>query len=274
MAFDTANVPLDRLVATSISPHFHVNGVAYFLTESGLYRAWLDEGTWQRCTAPFFRNRDDYTRALTSLAIANGPNSTYTLFIGSADGGFYSLDAYNATQWEVVWPMPPVTQEPPTPIPCTSMPDAQAVDEQFGIDYANLPRKLGCAIAPATSSWVALQQFERGTMFWRQDTLEIAVLMSDATWTAYRDTWKEGQPASDPALAPPEQRYQPMRGFGKVWREQLGGAEAEIGWALDVEYGVETAIQTFNYGIVLLGPEMTLYALYNDGTWEMIQAGR
>ena len=271
--FDTSSVQLDRLVTTVRSPRFQTDGVVYFLTESGLYRAWLNEGIWQRCTAPFFNNRTDYTRALTALAAAETTDRTYTLFVGTADGGFYSLDATNTALWEQVRRMPAATREPPTPVPCTAVPEAYPVDERFGIDYANLPQKLGCAIEPGTSSWVALQRFERGTMFWRQDNREIYVLQDDATWASYQDTWEDGQPVDDPALAPPPQRIQPIRGFGKVWREQLGGATAKIGWAMEGEYGFETAIQGFQDGIAIMGPEMTLYVLYNDGRWETVKAG-
>jgi hypothetical protein len=110
-------------------------------------------------------------------------------------------------------------------------------------------------------------------MFWRQDKREIAVLYDDTTWQAYQDTWEEGQPESDPTIAPPAQLYQPVRGFGKVWRERLGGAKARTGWATEGEDGFETAIQAFTDGIVLKGQEKTLYVLYHDGTWETIKTG-
>jgi hypothetical protein len=37
---------------------------------------------------------------------------------------------------------------------------------------------------------------------------------------------------SDPSIVPPEGYYQPVRGFGKLWREELRSA---LGWALAPE---------------------------------------
>lgn len=275
--FETGGVPLDRLVATAVSPQFDVDDTAYFLTESGLYRARLRQGVWQRCTAPFFDNRDHYSRALTSLAVAATGAGQHTLFVGSTDGGFYHLDGSDARWWEKVEPAPTVmrepptvTREPPTPVPCPAVPEARPVDERFHIDYANLPQKLGCAVESGKSTWAAFQPFERGSMLWRQDTQEIDVLHDDGTWRAYEDTWDESQPTHDPDLVPPAGLYQPMRGFGKVWREQPG-VEAGIGWATEGESGLEAVIQVFNYGLLLKGREDDrLTVLYYDWQWETI----
>ena len=120
------------------------------------------------------------------------------------------------------------------------------------------------------------QPFERGVMFWREDTSStphvglVYVLQQDATWSAYQDTWSGDQPDHDPNLAPPENLYQPIRGFGKVWREQLGGSEAEIGWATAEEYGFTTVVQSFANGLLLKGENNLLYVLYNEGSWETL----
>ena len=105
-------------------------------------------------------------------------------------------------------------------------------------------------------------------MFWREDVRHVYVLQQDATWVAYEDTWSEGQPDRDPALVPPDGLYQPVRGFGKVWRERLGGPQARIGWATAPEHGVITLIQPFVHGLVIRGEDDLLYILYGDGTWE------
>jgi hypothetical protein len=266
-------VTLDRLVATAVSPQFDRDDSVYFLTESELHRARVNQGVWERCTEPFFGNRDDYTRYLTSLAVATSGQDAHTLFIGSADGEFNRLVPDEAAQWTRVWPMPTVTREPPTPVPCPSVPDVYPVDERFQIDYADLPQKLGCAVEPATSTAMAFQPFELARMLWREDKREIYVLHHDTTWETYEDTWDETEPEGDPNLAPPVQLIQPKRGFGKVWREQLDGAESRVGWATEEESGLEGVVQVFNYGLLVKGRESEpLYVLYYDRTWEMAAA--
>ena len=79
------------------------------------------------------------------------------------------------------------------------------------------------------------------------------------TWQRFPDAWQEGQPEADPALVPPEGLVQPVRGFGKAWREQLGGPQASIGWAAAPEEGVPGTIQPYQGGTVLrLGDEQLL----------------
>ena len=90
--------------------------------------------------------------------------------------------------------------------------------------------------------------------------------------------WGEepADPAYDATLPPPPK--QPQRGFGKVWREELGGTQAAIGWALESERSVDGFQQPFQRGFLYwtdaMAPgataEGTAYLLYNDGTWQSI----
>lgn len=101
------------------------------------------------------------------------------------------------------------------------------------------------------------QSFERGFMFWvgRSTTEkcqtdhsfepgsgEIWVAIFDESrqhgkWLIFVDDWNEqSDPASDPTLTPPANTSQPVRGFGKVWRERLTDQERqELGWATGIE---------------------------------------
>lgn len=57
------------------------------------------------------------------------------------------------------------------------------------------------------------------------------------------------------------------RGFGKVWREQLGGPQARIGWATDKERGFYSQVLAFERG-EMLHAEGRVYVLYRDSvTW-------
>ena len=91
--------------------------------------------------------------------------------------------------------------------------------------------------------YVAEQRFEDGWMFWLQPVGQLWVLTvseeNRGVWSVYEDTFIEGQPEIDPEIVPPEGKYQPERGFGKLWRENPEVRDA-IGWALDVELGHTT----------------------------------
>jgi hypothetical protein len=109
-------------------------------------------------------------------------------------------------------------------------------------------------------------------MIWEQSTAQIYVLLESGTWKAYKDTFLDGvDPAWDANLPGPPQ--QPQRGFGKVWRQQLGGQTAAIGWALEFERGLSGWRVPFERGLLLWTDSPgTAYVLYADGTWEAIPA--
>lgn len=108
-------------------------------------------------------------------------------------------------------------------------------------------------------------------MLWRDDEQAVYVLDADGAWVQYADTWDDSQPADDPALVPPDGLWQPVRGFGKVWREQLGGPQSTIGWALAGEMPFEMQVQSFAGGQMLAGPGESVFVLYTDGSWDSQQ---
>lgn len=102
-----------------------------------------------------------------------------------------------------------------------------------------------CPAAPAEFGLGAEQQFEHGTMVWVQSQDLIYVLFADGQsyqWYPYMDEWEEGMPVTDPTIVPPPGYWQPERGFGLVWREQMGVRD-RLGWAVASEVGYETAVQ-------------------------------
>lgn len=88
--------------------------------------------------------------------------------------------------------------------------------------------------------YVAEQRFQHGWMFWLQPNRQIWVLTRDSAgnpiWSVYDDTFVEGEAEYDPQLVAPEDLHQPIRGFGKLWRENLEVRQA-VGWALKTERG-------------------------------------
>jgi DNA-binding beta-propeller fold protein YncE len=261
-SLDTRGARLDQLVQYALSPDFARDHTIYFLTQSDLYRYQADTGAWSVCSLPFFHQRD-YTNSLSALAVAATGDSAHDLFVGSSVGELRRFAAHDLS-WAKVEPSPTRSVLTPTPTPC-----AQSVDERFAISGETAAR-LGCPLAPAIETWLAWQSFERGTMLWRQDLRLIYVLQQDMAWSDHQDTWAEGQPDRDPTLVPPAGRHQPVRGFGKVWRDQLGGSKAKIGWATAAERGFTTLIQSFTLGTLLQGEKGMVYAFYTQGTWETI----
>ena len=67
-------------------------------------------------------------------------------------------------------------------------------------------------------------------------------------------------------LSRPPGLVQPIRGFGQVWREQLGGLRATIGWATEPEQGVSGTVRLWDGGLVVrIGADS--YVLMADGSW-------
>ena len=144
----------------------------------------------------------------------------------------------------------------------------------------------------ATESWtptyIAQEDFERGFMFWMSPTKTIWVLTktnqkdTSGVWTVYADTFVDGEAPYDPAIVPPNPLlYQPVRGFGKVWRKQRGVSEA-LGWGTTPEFELITPISYLTnpsgapgrYLITTLGVE--IIALTEDkagqpgGHWQLV----
>lgn len=140
---------------------------------------------------------------------------------------------------------------------------------------------------PATSALVtsgAAQRFERGLMIWLPPRDMIFVLFTDTSGSAYlmlTDNWQEGMPESDPAIVPPAGYYQPVRGFGLVWREPDGviyNVRSRLGWATAPEFQFSTAYQcnsapryTTCYlqgpdGVIVLLPERSGWTIWTGPT--------
>ncbi len=133
---------------------------------------------------------------------------------------------------------------------------------------------------------VAEQLFESGRMFWIEPTKQIWVLVVETSgrgeWTVYNDTFQEGDPESDPSIVPPSERLQPMRGFGKLWRENPE-VRNDLGWALTPEFGYVSNYEYHPGGEVVEGRYVAapgyhvLFSLYDeafrfneeDGTWQL-----
>lgn len=133
---------------------------------------------------------------------------------------------------------------------------------------------LGYATDAPQELWCATQPFEHGRMVWtdrlEEDHVHVLTYAADergGTWQAYVDTFHEGD-AESSGLTPPDGLLEPIRGFGKVWREELGGPDARVGWALAPEQGYVGEMQPFEHGLMLWNPlDGVIYVLLDDGIW-------
>jgi hypothetical protein len=117
----------------------------------------------------------------------------------------------------------------PSPAPCAD-------------DYFFDPSPAVCPSGAHQSSAAAEQPFERGFMIWLDATDSIYVFDWDGGWQQFEDTFEEGQQEYDPEIVPPAGKFQPVRGFGKVWHENPQVRE-QLGWALGRELGFDSKLQ-------------------------------
>jgi len=110
-----------------------------------------------------------------------------------------------------------------------------------------------CPNGPPQSSWAAEQVFEGGRMLWLEDgtlvdakykgqSLIFVLYTQGWSWEIYIATWTSIEPDRDPSLVPPQGFHQPIRGFGKVWRDN-SQVRQRLGWALADERGFEALYQ-------------------------------
>ena len=138
--------------------------------------------------------------------------------------------------------------------------------------YATVRNRLGCPVEIEKNTWSAEETFIGGYMFWRGDLKLIYVLYNDGTWQSFIDTWAEGQLEWDPGIVPPSGYFQPKRGFGKVWREQLVRpgvtVRDKISWATTEERGLNASWQAYTGGLMLWSDTLGIFVLYYDNsTW-------
>jgi hypothetical protein len=99
-----------------------------------------------------------------------------------------------------------------------------------------------CPDGPAVTTDAAEQYFENGRMIWLGTEQHIYVLLNGGEVYAYLDTWIAGQPDVAVTIEPPAGRYQPVRGFGKVWSADPY-IRSRLGWAMAPEQGYQAQLQ-------------------------------
>lgn len=130
-----------------------------------------------------------------------------------------------------------------------------------------LPSQLGCPVngTLVVNLPAAVQAFERGTMIWVQGAPNIIyVLYNTGTYQRFVDTWQSGETAPIGEMPPPG-FFEPLRGFGKVWRDNPT-VKNGLGWAVAVETGTSVTRQDFERGAMLYAAvRADVVSLYHTG---------
>ncbi len=123
--------------------------------------------------------------------------------------------------------------------------DTLSIDVNCTEAWFFTPAPGGCPNGPATASLQVEERFEGGLMIWIEATRDIYVFFTDLDtprWMRVPDTFQEGEQERDDNLDVPAGRLQPVRGFGKVWRDNPQIRE-RLGWALGPEVAYDGMIQ-------------------------------
>ncbi len=108
-------------------------------------------------------------------------------------------------------------------------------------------------------------------MFWRGDTRTIYVFIGGqrddfGVWHQFADTWQDADPTPQPQKSVPPGLFEPVRGFGKVWRNNPAIREA-LGWAVEQEWNITAAWQTYERGFALWTSDKIIRFMYSDGIY-------
>jgi hypothetical protein len=150
-----------------------------------------------------------------------------------------------------------VTATPEDGVEVAEASEATAAPEEDEVDTPDVELTPDAFPTPVSEQIIVAEQlFERGRMFYLQPVDEIWVLIDDeegadgGPWRRRQDTWEDGMPEFDPTIIPPdEDLYQPIRGFGKLWRED-DAIRGALGWAIEDEYGHVTRYEYYAGGEV------------------------
>lgn len=127
----------------------------------------------------------------------------------------------------------------------------------FGAVYTaniSLNTILGCPVGGNLNYSAVIQRFERGYMLYLATVPPAIYVVSDSgIWTQYADTFVEGiDPVSGGEQVPPN-LFEPIRGFGKVWRTNPT-VRADLGWATTTETGTTATVLAFERGQMIAVP--------------------
>ncbi|MFN3331420.1 MAG: hypothetical protein ACK47M_02760 [Caldilinea sp.] len=275
--------PGEPFVALLPSPNYAADRTAYVVAPAAIWRTTDGGATWTQWRQSRFTDPADFRQRIHSAAITPLlADDDYRLYLGTGSGEVLTLDPATMEWDEPTAPVAaaasPAADSPPAP-PSLSEGLLDSPPEghfrptgELALFWDNKPdvqQALGWATTQRpTSSAAAIQRFDNGVMVWVEETARVYAFLNNGLWLSYADTFREGDPESDPAFAPPAGKQQPVRGFGKVWREHPDLRDA-IGWALTKEEPATALRQPFERGqIMRVGVFIYTMVGEGEGTWK------
>jgi putative zinc finger protein len=162
------------------------------------------------------------------------------------------------------------------PLPGGADPDPGPSDHPLvgALDAApGLQDRLGLPTSSERVIQLGEQAFQSGAMLSRSDLNLVYVLVrSTNRWTSAPNTFRPGDVLAPVGERPPG-TLEPLRAFGKVWRDQPA-VKLELGWPVYEERRTPGTIQAFQNGLLLRSSFGVIYAVLNDGTWRTLTEPR
>ncbi|NDJ63207.1 MAG: hypothetical protein GYB67_18955 [Chloroflexi bacterium] len=166
----------------------------------------------------------------------------------------------------------------PTPSGCPVLPPP-ALASFLPTDPA-LQAQIGCPVGGTISVTAASQQFQGGAMVFVAGPPDaIYVLFSDGSFRRFDDTFTPGvDPESGGETPPAANLIEPVRGFGKVWRENPD-VRARLGWGTSPESGAPASLLRFDRGRAIFLPQRNETIVLADdaggfgGRWRAFTGG-
>jgi hypothetical protein len=168
----------------------------------------------------------------------------------------------------------PVLVTTPSPFAQTNSVCALQPTGGFGTLYFNnaaLNGLIGCVVGGPNTVSSAMQNFERGNMVWLNGP--IYVLYADGRFQRYDDTFNAAVDPERGGENPPSGLIEPIRGFGKIWRNNPDVRNG-LGWGTTQESGGSAVMQRFDRGWMIdLTQRSDILILIEDvggffGTWQ------
>lgn len=188
-----------------------------------------------------------YMIALALIAACQGPPPTEYVIITSTP-------TFSPAVTVIVVTATPSTDLPTSTPEVSPTPQTEAQSTEESIAAVD-----GMPTPTFSRIQVAEQPFENGRMFWLEPIDQIWVMVESETdkrsgvWMVFPDDFEEGDPELDPTYVPPsEELMQPVRGFGKLWRDN-DEVRAALGWARQPEIGHVSSYQYLPAGEMMDG---------------------
>lgn len=159
-----------------------------------------------------------------------------------------------------------------SPTPAASR-DASPDAPELLLENPDVQRQLGSVTSAPRQVPLSEQAYQGGAMLYRGDNNQILVLVrSTARWQAFPNTWRPGEVLAPLGNRPPG-TFEPLRGFGKLWRDQPA-VKNQLGWPVYEERSALGTVQSFQKGALIRSTFGVAYALFDDTTWRALPDAR